>query len=124
MQPRDLTAIRITLATIWLVTGVLSLGVYPKPASMDLLARVGLYDDAAQTVLYLASAKNIVLGLLTLFVHKRMLWLFQAMVITFYTLLITLWLPEFWLHPFGPILKNAALLMLLWLLYRYESPSS
>lgn len=124
MHPRELTAIRITLATIWLVTGVLSLGIYPKQASMDLLARVGLYDAAALTVLYLASAMNIVLGLLTLFLHKRMLWLFQAMIIVFYTLLITLWLPEFWLHPFGPILKNIAVLMLLWLLYRHESSSS
>lgn len=120
MQSSELKAIRITLATIWLVTGVLSLGVYPKQDSLDLLARVGFYDAASQTVLYLASAMNIVLGLLTLFLNKRVLWLLQAMIITFYTLLITLWLPEFWLHPFGPILKNIAVLMLLWLLYRYE----
>ena len=124
MQPHELTAIRITLAAIWLITGVLSLGIYPKQDSLNLLARVGLHHAAAQTVLYLASAMNIVLGGLTLFLHRKILWLCQAMIIMFYTLMISLWLPEFWLHPFGPILKNLAVLMLLWLLYQYEPTSS
>ena len=119
MTHGELKIIRITLAVIWIVTGLLSLGIYPEQHSLELLARLNLYDTSARVALYLAAGLNIILGLLTLFITKKALWLFQALLVLIYTLLITLWLPEYWLHPFGPILKNLAVLSLLWLLYRY-----
>lgn len=119
MTHSELKIIRITLAMIWIVTGLLSLGIYPEQHSLELLARLNLYDTSARVALYLAAGLNIILGLLTLFITKKALWLFQALLVLIYTLLITLWLPEYWLHPFGPILKNLAVLSLLWLLYRY-----
>lgn len=119
MTHGELKIIRITLAMIWIVTGLLSLGIYPEQHSLELLARLNLYDTSARVALYLAAGLNIILGLLTLFITKKALWLFQALLVLIYTLLITLWLPEYWLHPFGPILKNLAVLSLLWLLYRY-----
>jgi hypothetical protein len=45
----------------------------------------------------------------------------QAAVILGYSAIITLWLPQYWLHPFGPVLKNLPILVLLWLLHRYGS---
>ena len=36
-----------------------------------------------------------------------------------YTAIITVWLPQYWLHPFGPVLKNLPILLLLWLLHQY-----
>ena len=42
-----------------------------------------------------------------------------------YTVLISIWLPEFWLHPFGPLLKNipvAAAILALILLDRAHGP--
>lgn len=117
MTHGELKIIRITLAMIWIVTGLLSLGIYPEQHSLELLARLNLYDTSARVALYLAAGLNIILGLLTLFITKKALWLFQALLVLIYTLLITLWLPEYWLHPFGPILKNLAVLSLLWLLY-------
>lgn len=119
MTHGELKIIRITLAVIWIVTGLLSLGIYPEQHSLELLARLSLNDTSARVALYLAAGLNIILGLLTLFITKKALWLFQALLVLIYTLLITLWLPEYWLHPFGPILKNLAVLTLLWLLYRY-----
>lgn len=113
----------MALATIWLVTGLLSLGIYPEQQSLELIARLGLFDTPARVMLYLAAALNIMLGLLTIFLPQKKLWLLQALLVLIYTLLITVWLPEFWLHPFGPILKNIAVLTLLWLLYR-STPSS
>lgn len=118
MTHGELKIIRITLAVIWIVTGLLSLGIYPEQHSLELLARLSLNDTSARVALYLAAGLNIILGLLTLFITKKALWLFQALLVLIYTLLITLWLPEYWLHPFGPILKNLAVLTLLWLLYR------
>ena len=123
MAPIELKIIRMSLATIWLVTGFLSLGIYPEHQSMELLARLGLYDTAAMVVLYMAAVLNIIFGLLTLYVTQKTLWLLQAFLVLIYTLLITVWLPEYWLHPFGPILKNLAVLTLLWLLYR-STPAS
>ena len=120
MKPADLRLIRTTLAIIWLVTGMLSLGIYPQQDSLHLLSRIGLQGAPALAVLYLAATLDIVLGLLTLFMRRKILWVLQALLIFFYTVMISFWLPEFWLHPFGPILKNLAMLMLLWLLYQYE----
>jgi len=34
-----------------------------------------------------------------------------------YTAIISLRLPEYWLHPYGPVLKNLPMLAVLWLLY-------
>jgi len=120
VKPADLRLIRTTLAIIWLVTGMLSLGIYPQQDSLHLLSRIGLQGAPALAVLYLAATLDIVLGLLTLFMRRKILWVLQALLIFFYTVMISFWLPEFWLHPFGPILKNLAILMLLWLLYQYE----
>ena len=52
--------------------------------------------------------------------RRRLLWLAQAAVIVAYTLLITIWLPEFWLHPYGPVVKNIPLLAAIFLLYEME----
>lgn len=120
MKPADLRLIRTTLAIIWLVTGMLSLGIYPQQDSLHLLSRMGLQGTPALATLYLAATLDIMLGLLTLIMRRKILWVLQALLIFFYTLMISFWLPEFWLHPFGPILKNLAILMLLWLLYQYE----
>ena len=120
MKPADLRLIRTTLAIIWLVTGMLSLGIYPQQDSLHLLSRMGLQGTPALAALYLAAMLDMVLGLLTLIMRRKILWVLQALLIFFYTLMISFWLPEFWLHPFGPILKNLAILVLLWLLYQYE----
>jgi hypothetical protein len=120
MNALDVQLARFTLATLWLVTGALSLGIYPQQDSLSLLARIGLHGSPALATLYLAAALDIALGMLTILMPSRALWIAQAMLVVAYTLIISLWLPEFWLHPFGPILKNLPVLMLLWLLYKNE----
>jgi hypothetical protein len=112
--------IRTTLAIVWVATGILSLGVYPQQESLNLLSRLGLHGGPALVALYLAATLDVVLGLLTLLLRRKTLWVLQALMIVSYTLMISFWLPEFWLHPFGPILKNIPILVLLWLLYQYE----
>ena len=53
---------------------------------------------------------------------RRTVWLAQAVLIAAYTLLITVFLPEYWLHPYGPISKNIPILALLGLLWALEPP--
>ena len=124
MDKSDQRAARLSLAVVWLVTGALSLGIYPKADSLLLLEHVGLQGETAPIALYLAATMDIVLGLLTLLVPRKGLWLFQATLIVVYTLIISIWLPEFWLHPFGPVLKNIPILVLLGLLHKYEGKPS
>jgi DoxX-like family len=92
-----------------------------RQLSLALLARIGIVGTPALATLYLGSTADIALGLLTLFTPSKTLWKVQALLIIIYTLVISIWLPEFWLHPFGPILKNIPIFTLLWLLYKNEA---
>ena len=116
-----LPTLRLSVAALWIVTGIVSLGLYPVEHSLALLARVGITGALAPVALYGAAALDLVLGVATLAMsRRRALWLVQIAVIAGYTLIITAFLPEFWLHPFGPLLKNVPLLAMLALLYVLE----
>ncbi|SCY58090.1 SDR family oxidoreductase [Nitrosospira sp. Nsp13] len=113
--------LRISLAVIWLVAGVVSMGIYPLEESYALLARIGITGSLAPIALYSASAMDFAFGIATLFMRRRkFLWLAQVSLIFVYTVAITLYLPEFWLHPFGPLIKNLPILAIIWLLYELE----
>jgi hypothetical protein len=79
---------------------------------------VGITGVWAPIALYGASLLDLALGVATLALRQaRRLWQFQITVILIYSAVITWYLPEFWVHPFGPIAKNIpilALLVLLW----------
>lgn len=118
-----LPCLRIAIALVWIWTGIVSFGLYPESESLALLARLGAHGDFARVLLYGAALLDLVLGVLifTLRGGKRQaLWLAQFALIAFYTVAITIWLPEFWLHPYGPILKNLPMLAALLLLYQLE----
>ncbi len=116
-----LSLMRFGIALVWIVTGILSLGVYPVAESYALLARVGIEGVLAPLFLYGAALIDIAFGIAILAMKKRrLLWLAQIAVIVFYTAIITWKLPEFWLHPYGPILKNIPMLIAIWMLYELE----
>jgi uncharacterized protein YbjT (DUF2867 family) len=116
-----LSLARFAMALLWIVTGLLSLGLYPVTDSYALLARVGVRGSWAPVMLYGAALIDLALGLgVFLLRRRRLLWLAQIAMIAVYTAIITWRLPEFWLHPFAPILKNVPLLALLALLATLE----
>ena len=110
--------LRLALAFVWLIAGIVSLGIYPVEQSYALLAATGITGVLAPIALYSASLLDLALGGATLVLRQaRRLWQFQIGVILIYSAVITWDLPEFWIHPFGPIAKNIpilALLILLW----------
>ncbi|MBI1890408.1 MAG: NAD(P)H-binding protein [Burkholderiales bacterium] len=116
-----LPLLRIALAIVWITTAMMSLGVYPVDQSLDLLQAVGLRGESAMAALLGAGVLDAALGLATLAFPGRMLWRFQFGLIVFYTLVITLFLPQYWLHPFGPLLKNIPILAALAVLDSVES---
>jgi uncharacterized protein YbjT (DUF2867 family) len=115
--------LRAALAVMWIWTGIVSFGLYPVQGSLALLARVGLQGPAAWVALYGAAALDIAVGVLTLALPRRWrrgLWTVQLLLIAGYTVLITIFLPEYWLHPYGPITKNLPILAAIALLAALE----
>lgn len=116
-----LPLLRVCVALVWVWTGVVSLGLYPREESYALLARVGVPGELQPPLLFGAALLDLFLGVATLAAkRRRRLWLAQMALIAFYTVIITFELPEFWLHPYGPILKNLPLLAAIYLLYSFE----
>ena len=111
-----LPVLRLALAAMWIVTGIVSLVVYPLAESYALLARTGITGTFAPLALGGAAALDLALGIATLVAPSRRLWLGQIALIAGYTLVISWFLPEFWAHPYGPVLKNVPILAMLWLL--------
>jgi len=118
-----LPVLRGAIALLWLWTGVVSLGWYPVSDSLALLGRVGLHGALAKLALYGAAGLDLLLGVLTLAAPARWragVWCAQLLLIALYTVSITLFLPEYWLHPYGPISKNLPVLAAIALLWALE----
>lgn len=103
--------LRLSLAFVWLWTAYVSLA-YPA-AGFALLHEMGLPATWHWSALALGSGLDALFGLLTLARPSRRLWLAQIALIGGYSLLITLFLPAWWLHPFGAVSKNLPMLAVL-----------
>ena len=121
-----LPLLRVSIAAVWIWTAIVSAGLYPVADSYTLLLRTGAPAALAPLMLYGASALDLAFGIATLaWPHRsrRWLWLAQIALIAFYSVVIAWRLPEFLLHPYGPISKNLPMLAALWMLYELEKPS-
>ncbi|HEY1149552.1 MAG TPA: DoxX-like family protein, partial [Pseudoduganella sp.] len=116
-----LPILRISIALVWIITAIVSAFVYPVADSYELLARTGIPEALRPLMLYGASAFDMALGLdILLLKRRRWLWLAQLGLIGFYTVVIAFRLPEFLVHPYGPLTKNLPMLAAIWLLYQLE----
>ncbi|WP_292044197.1 SDR family oxidoreductase [Massilia sp. UBA6681] len=116
-----LPVLRLSIVAVWIITAIVSYGLYPVEASYDLLARTGIPPDLQPLMLYGAATFDLALGLgILLLARRRWLWLAQLGLIGFYTVVIAVKLPEFLLHPYGPLTKNLPMLAAIWLLYELE----
>jgi hypothetical protein len=112
--------LRVSIAIVWLTAAAVSAGIYPLASSVALVEATGAGPPLAAALVYTGAAVDLIFGIATLVLRWRGLWLMQIAVITVYTIIISLWLPEFWLHPFGPVVKNIPLLAAIYLLYELE----
>ncbi|MFK5969971.1 MAG: SDR family oxidoreductase [Candidatus Marithrix sp.] len=104
--------LKITIGLLWIFTGIISAFFYPVTESYKLLAATGISGIFASIMLYSAAVLDIILGIATLISYKiRLVVSLQLLVIMTYTVIISLFLPELWLHPFGAISKNIPLLV-------------
>jgi uncharacterized protein YbjT (DUF2867 family) len=116
-----LPLVRYAVAFVWIVTGIVSFGVYPAEASYALLDRVGFTGPAAAIALYGAAALDVAFGLGCIFLTRRKwLWRAQMALIAGYTAIISWFLPEFWAHPYGPLTKNVPMLAAILMLHEFD----
>ncbi len=115
-----LPLLRVSIALMWIITGIVSLAVFPQSDSYALLARTGITGKLAPIALTGAALLDLALGVASLALRRRWLWWSQIALILAYTLIISWRLPEFWAHPYGPILKNLPILAALLLLAHLE----
>ena len=121
-----LPLLRWSVALVWIWTFVVSIGLYPREQSLALLARLGAEGLWAELLLTGAALFDLALGIATIALgapaRARWLWPLQLLLIGFYTAAITLALPEFWLHPFGPLSKNLPMCAAIALLWALDAP--
>lgn len=95
----------LTLAFMWVSAGVIS-WIYAQSDGIRLLTSLGLSPALAQPAFAIACLVNITLGILSLTIPGRGLWLTQLAVVAFYTAALTVVAPVLWIDPFGPLVKN------------------
>jgi uncharacterized protein YbjT (DUF2867 family) len=103
--------LNISIALVWLWAGLVSAFLYPVAESYQMLSRVGITGAWAPLTLYGASLADFMLGIAVLLrCRVRRVAALQIGIMLVYSVVISFCLPEFWLHPFGPLIKNLPLL--------------
>lgn len=110
--------ITMAVALLWLVTAWVSWFGWPHAQSMSWLAACGVPAGLREPMLLAASVMDAAVGALLLLRPRRWLWAAQLALAGGYTVIMSVCLPEFWLHPFGPLSKNLPLLALMLLMWR------
>lgn len=109
------------LAVLWLWSGVQPVLTATQP-SLDLLAALGVPAPWQWPLLLAASAWDVLLGLVCVLPQWRrraLIWGVHAITVAAYSLIVAVGLPEYWLHPFAPLLKNLPILALMVYLYQH-----
>jgi uncharacterized membrane protein YphA (DoxX/SURF4 family) len=113
--------LRWSVAFMWLMAGIVSLGPQ-SDESLELLKHIGAPATLAPVLLIGAAVLDIALGILTLLPRRpQFLWTVQILLVLLYTAIISVYLPQLWLEPFGPVAKNLPILALLLLLRQLEA---
>jgi uncharacterized protein YbjT (DUF2867 family) len=109
---------RLVLAMLWLWTAYVSWFAWPHGDSLAWLAACGVPPSMREPMLAGASVLDAAIGCALLFKPWRWLWPAQVALVGGYSAIMSVCLPGFWLHPFGPLSKNLPILALLLLLWR------
>ncbi len=113
-------AARLSLAFLWVFTGVTSV-FFAKEIGYKVLASGGITGALADLSIMSGSILDVAIGIwLLLGKRLKLCYLVQIVVVVSYTLLLTVIDPNYWVHPFGPLTKNIPLLVMIYYLYCKE----
>lgn len=103
-------ALRLTLAILWIASGIVGF-IIPAAQSAAMLEPTGIPAWAAAPLVYTASIVDLLLGLALIFRYQVILaGILMCVSLFVYTVFIGVLLPEYWLEPFGSLLKNIPLI--------------
>jgi uncharacterized protein YbjT (DUF2867 family) len=104
--------LRLLLATVWLGTAYVSAFVTPRAVSDTLTTGLGLHGPASSLALWGGIALDLAVGVAVLALPRQttLVCMIQLAVTLLLTVLATLAFPGAWADPFGPLLKNAAII--------------
>ena len=100
---------RIGIAFIWMWTAIASWFIFPQTESLEWLRRTGITRDT-QAWFTAACILDLAMGIASAVFSRRIIWHAQIFIVGFYSLAVSIALPEYLIHPFGPITKNIAIL--------------
>lgn len=107
--------VELSLAALWLWSG-LQPPLTAWSESIAMLARLGLPQAALAPLFLLSCALDVAYAVWIAWRPGVLAWRLQALTVLFYSVAVAVALPENWLHPFAPLVKNLPILaMLLWL---------
>ena len=113
--------LRISLAFMWILAGVVSLFFYPVDQSLTLLAKLGFTGGMGLVALYGAALLDIFIGLsLLLRFWINQIVLLQLALIGVYTLALSWVAPDMWADPFGPLAKNVPIIAAILIMQKLE----
>lgn len=110
----------VSLAVMWLASGLVS-WFYAHAYGLDLLGSLGLTPSVAEAAFAVSCALNVAIGMATLVWPRRALWFTQLGVMLFYSAALSCAAPQLWLDPFGPLVKNLPVTVILLGLLAAES---
>jgi len=110
--------VTVAIALMWLITAYVSWFAWPHAESRAWLAACGVPPAWQEPMLLAASVTDAAIGVLLLLRPRRWLWAAQLALVGGYTAMLSVFLPDFWRHPFGPLTKNLPLLALMLLMWR------
>ena len=112
--------LRLSIAFVWMLTGVISL--INQSASYQLLLDAGIHTHLKSYLWIAASELDFLLGFLVLCNFRlKLIGSIQIILIFIFTAIISIQLPQYWLHLFGPILKNIPLVVATLVMMALES---
>lgn len=102
-------AMRLGMGFVWIWTAYVSWYIFPHAISIEWLRKTGLINHTEE-VLAASCALDLLMGIASCFLATRLLWRLQFLLVAAYSVVIAIFLPEFLIHPFGPIAKNVSVL--------------
>ncbi len=115
---KDMKLLRCSLVCVWLSTQVVSIWEWNRQ-SRQLLADGGVTSsDWAAFWIAAGVVIDLVLGLAIWLRPSRRVYWSALIAMTGMTLIATVLIPQLWLHPLGPLLKNIPIAAVLFVLAR------
>lgn len=102
-------SMRLGISFLWIWTAFVSWYIYPHADSLELLRKTGITNHT-DLVFGASCLLDLAMGIVSCLYARSFLWWSQFSLVSVYTIVISVLLPDFLVHPFGPITKNISVL--------------